>query len=226
VSDAAAKTYVIPDLHGRFDLLERALSNIEKNEPGAIVFTGDYIDRGPQSRAVVERLIAGPSKGWRWICLLGNHEQMMIEAAQGWSKTRYWLGNGGDATLISYGAKPGSMADVSLLEPAHIEWMKALPLFHRDRRRVYVHAGLEDGIPLDQQRKQTLIWKRYAGGSKEGYGDLHIVHGHDPIADGPLLLPNRTDLDTGAYFTGRLVVGVFDDSLPGGPIDLIENVLR
>jgi serine/threonine protein phosphatase 1 len=88
-----------------------------------------------------------------------------------------------------------------------------------------VHAGLEVGIPLDQQSKHTLVWKRYGDGSAEGYGALHIVHGHTPFEDGPLLLPNRTDLDTGAYYTGRLVVGVFDDALPGGPIDLIENII-
>jgi serine/threonine protein phosphatase 1 len=88
-----------------------------------------------------------------------------------------------------------------------------------------VHAGLEDGIPLDLQSKRILIWKRYLNSSDEGYGDFHVVHGHDPFDDGPLLLPNRTDLDTGAYYTGRLVAGVFDDALPGGPIDLIENIL-
>jgi len=220
-----AKTYVVPDLHGCFDLLGLALSKIEKNEPGTIIFTGDYIDRGPQSREIIERLVAGPSKGWTWICLLGNHEDMLIQASQSWLKRRQWLRNGGDETLRSYDSKTGSMFDVSLVEPAHVEWLKALPLFHRDKHRVYVHAGLEEGVPLDRQSKHTLIWKRYLSGSNEGYGDFHIVHGHNPIEDGPLLLLNRTDLDTGAYYTGRLVVGVFDDALAGGPIDLIENIL-
>jgi serine/threonine protein phosphatase 1 len=226
VSSRAGKTYVVPDLHGRLDLLERALSKIEANEPGAVIFTGDYIDRGPRSREIIERLIAGPSMGWNWMCLLGNHEEMMIQATQDWSKRRHWLQNGGDETLKSYGSKRGAKRDVSLVEPSHVEWLKNLPLFLVDQHRVYVHAGLENGIPLDRQSKNTLIWKRYPSGSNEGYGDLHVVHGHSPFDDGPLRLPNRTDLDTGAYYTGRLVVGVFDDASPGGPIDLIENIVR
>jgi serine/threonine protein phosphatase 1 len=220
------KTYVVPDLHGRFDLLELALSKIGKNEPGTVIFTGDYIDRGPRSQKVIERLVAGPPVGWKWICLLGNHEDMLIQASQSWLKIRHWLRNGGDATLRSYGARSGSMFDILIVDPDHLDWLKSLPLFHQDKHRVYVHAGVEEGIPLDQQSRHALIWKRYLSGSTEGYGDFHIVHGHDPYDDGPLLLPNRTDLDTGAYFTGRLVVGVFDNEVPGGPIDLIENALR
>ncbi|WP_158815216.1 metallophosphoesterase [Methylocapsa sp. S129] len=172
---ASGRTYVVPDLHGRFDLLKLALSSIEKNEAGSVVFTGDYIDRGPQSREVIERLIAGPSTGWKWICLLGNHEDMLIQASQNWLKIRQWLRNGGEATLRSYGSKTGSMLDFSMVEPAHVAWMQALPLFHRDQHRVYVHAGMEEGVPLDQQSKHTLIWKRYGEGSAEGYGALHIV---------------------------------------------------
>jgi serine/threonine protein phosphatase 1 len=201
------KTYVVPDLHGRFDLLKLAISNIEKNEPGTVIFTGDYIDRGPQSREVID-------------------EDMLMQASQSWLKIRQWLRNGGDATLRSYGSKTGSMLDISRVEPTHVEWLKTLPLFHQDEHRVYVNAGLDDGVALDRQSKHTLIWKRYPSGSKEEYGALHVVHGHDPSEDGPLLLANRTDLDAGAYYTGRLVVGVFDDALPGGPVDLIESTIR
>ena len=155
---------------------------------------------------------------------VGNHEDTLIEASRDRRKRSHWLDNGGDATLMSYGSRTGSMRDLSLVEAAHVEWMKALPLFHRDEHRVYVHAGLDEEIPLDHQSKHILIWKRYRDGSAEGYGALHVVHGHSPFEDGPLLLPNRTDLDTGAYYTGRLVVGVFDDASPGGPVDLIETV--
>jgi hypothetical protein len=92
---------------------------------------------------------------------------LLIQASQSWLKIRHWLNNGGDATLKSYGSKTGSMLDVSLVEPAHVDWLKALPLFHRDQHRVYVHAGLEEGIPLDQQSKHTAIWKRYPSDSQE-----------------------------------------------------------
>jgi serine/threonine protein phosphatase 1 len=221
----SARTYVIPDLHGRFDLLEIALSEIEKHEPGTVVFTGDYIDRGPQSREIVKRLIAGPAHGWRWICLLGNHEDMLIQASQNWLKVGQWLRNGGGATLMSYGSRKGSIADFSLVDPSHVDWIKDLPLLHQDKHRIYVHAGVEQGVQLDQQARQTLLWKRYDSKSIEGYGTFHVVHGHDPFEDGPKLCEGRTDLDTGAYYTGRLVVGVFDDEISGGPVDLIESVL-
>jgi serine/threonine protein phosphatase 1 len=221
----SAKTYVVPDLHGRFDLLRLAISNIEQREPGTVVFTGDYIDRGPQSREVIERLIAGPKPGWKWICLAGNHEDMLIDASIDHLKINRWLRNGGDATLISYGLGQDAIADPSLFDLSHLDWTKGLLLFYQDNHRIYVHAGVDQEVPLDKQKKQTLIWKRYRADFKEGYGAFHVVHGHDPFDDGPRLYPGRTDLDTGAYCTGRLFVGVFDDEKPGGPVDLIENVL-
>jgi diadenosine tetraphosphatase ApaH/serine/threonine PP2A family protein phosphatase len=220
-----SKTYVVPDLHGRFDLLETALARIEAAPPGRVVFTGDYIDRGPQSREVLERLIAGPQlAGWRWICLKGNHEDMLIQASADPRKLRWWLDNGGDATLISYGRKRGEAADASRIDPVHIEWMRALPLFFEDAFRLYVHAGVDEGVPLSEQ-SHNLMWKRYRPDIDVGYGDLHVVHGHDPAEDGPKLFARRTDLDTGAFFTGRLVVGVFDDDIPGGPAALVESVV-
>jgi serine/threonine protein phosphatase 1 len=221
----STKTYVIPDLHGRFDLLQLALSKIEPREPGTVVFTGDYIDRGPQSREVIERLIAGPAAGWKWICLKGNHEDMLIQASQDRFKVNGWLVNGGNATLISYGVELGTSPDLSLVDSSHVNWLKRLPLLHRDKYRIYVHAGVDQEVPLEKQNKQTLIWKRYRADFELGYGPFHVVHGHDPFDDGPRLYPGRTDLDTGAYCTGRLFVGVFDDEKPGGPVDLVENVL-
>jgi serine/threonine protein phosphatase 1 len=221
----STKTYVVPDLHGRFDLLQLALSRIEQREPGTIVFTGDYIDRGPQSREVIERLIAGPAPGWNWICLTGNHEDMLIQASRDRLKVSGWLVNGGNATLTSYGVGLGTIPDLSLVDSSHVNWLKSLPLLHRDKHRIYVHAGVDQEVPLEKQNKQTLIWKRYRADFEQGYGPFHVVHGHDPFDDGPRLYPGRTDLDTGAYCTGRLIVGVFEDEKPGGPVDLIENVL-
>jgi serine/threonine protein phosphatase 1 len=72
------KTYVIADLHGRYDLLNLALTRIEASAPGTVVFLGDYIDRGPASRQIIERLIAGPSVGWNWVTLKGNHEELLV----------------------------------------------------------------------------------------------------------------------------------------------------
>ena len=212
-------TFVVADLHGRVDLLEDGLGGIETYPAGAfektVVFLGDYVDRGPHSADTVARLMAGAPDGWRWICLKGNHEAMMSLALRSPERLDWWIGNGGGTTIESYRDRRDLIAD-------HLAWMEGLPSIHVDDHRVFVHAGVDDGIPLESQADKTLFWKRYGQDHAEGYGSRHVVHGHDPNEDGPLLHPGRTDLDTLAWATGRLVIGVFDDAVAGGPIDLIE----
>jgi serine/threonine protein phosphatase 1 len=84
-----------------------------------------------------------------------------------------------------------------------------------------VHAGVDPAVPLDLQSEHTLLWKRYPKDDASGFGELHVVHGHDNDPEGPLLLAGRSNLDTAAWKTGRLTIGVFDDDRPGGPVDLI-----
>lgn len=100
--------------------------------------------------------------------------------------------------------------------------MDALPAIHTDAHRVYVHAGVDPAMPLRAQAEKTLLWKRYSKGKPAGHGALHVVHGHDPDDDGPILYKGRTAMDTRAWATGRLVIGVFDDAVAGGPVDMIE----
>ncbi|MFG1479841.1 metallophosphoesterase [Xanthobacter sp. V4C-4] len=99
-------TFAIADLHGRADLLEAALAAIEARvASGTVVFLGDDVDRGPKSKQVIARLVAGPSQGWEWVCLRGNHEEMMLRALTGceavFIERKLWMSNGGDATLRS-----------------------------------------------------------------------------------------------------------------------------
>lgn len=216
-------SYVIPDLHGRHDLLIAALAAIAARaagDPLTLITLGDYVDKGPQSRQVIEAMSAlqrDPPAGWRVICLKGNHDQMMIEAVRKPDTRDFWMARGGDITLASYADAP----DGGIPE-AHVGWLETLALMHVDRHRVFIHAGVDSARPLDQQTERTLLWKRYPDNDADGYGDRHVVHGHDRIPDGPKLLPGRTNLDTMAWSTGRLVIGVFDDDRPGGPVDLIE----
>lgn len=218
------RTFAIPDLHGRYDLLALALRRIEEaDDGGKVVFLGDYVDRGPESRKVIERLMAGPADpSWQWICLQGNHEAMMLVCLEGRADIRWWLANGGGATLISYGQKEGETADPSVVPLEHKRWLANLPLLHVDRHRVFVHAGVAADRPLDRQDPHVLQWVVYDDGDEHGHGDRHVVHGHHPVPDGPLRLAGRTDLDTFAWATGRIVIGVFDDETPGGPVSLIE----
>lgn len=211
-------TYVIPDIHGRYDLLSEALAGIEARSGGAacvIVTIGDYVDKGPASRQVIELMLSGVVPDWRLVALKGNHDAMMVAALRDPAKMASWVAKGGDAALASYGGDPAAVPQT------HIAWLDQLRLTHVDAHRLYVHAGVDPDVPLELQREATLLCKRYPKGFAAGFGELHVVHGHDNFPNGPLLYQGRTNLDTLAWRTGRLTVGVFDDERPGGPVDFI-----
>lgn len=220
-----SKTYVIADLHGRYDLLENAVLEIyertsSSDDRTTIVTLGDYIDRGPQSKDVIAFLMRAQADSaaaleprYRFICLKGNHEDMMVETITKPLDAGWWVGNGGAQTLVSYGGT---------VPPEHLAWAKNLPMLHFDQHRVYVHAGCSHNRPLDEQPEQYLLWYRPIDGEDFGHGDRHVIHGHTPNPNGPERYKNRTNLDTLAWRTGRLVVAVFDDDLPGPPIEFIE----
>jgi serine/threonine protein phosphatase 1 len=211
-------TYVIPDIHGRYDLLSEALADIGASSvgvAGTVVTIGDYVDKGPQSRQVIERLLSGVAEGWNLVTLKGNHDAMMAGALRDPSKMAGWIEKGGDTALASYGGDPAAVPQ------RHLAWLDGLSLMHVDNHRLYVHAGVDPGVPLDRQSETTLLCKRYPRGFPDGFGELHVVHGHDNSPDGPLLYAGRSNLDTLAWRTGRLVIGIFDDDRPGGPVDFI-----
>ena len=211
-------TYVIPDIHGRLDLLNDGLARIVEHavgQVGTIVALGDYVNKGPNSKQVIDRLRVGPPDGWTLILLKGNHDAMMVEALRNPSRMNWWLEKGGDAALASYGGEPSNVPS------ADIDWLDRLPLMHTDIHRLYVHAGVDPDVPLDQQTEKTLLWNRYPDGFPFGFGSYHVVHGHGSFPDGPILYEGRTNFDTRAWRTGRLVIGVFDDEKAGGPIDFI-----
>jgi serine/threonine protein phosphatase 1 len=211
-------TYVIPDIHGRYDLLCAGLVKIaaySRGGAGVVVTIGDYVDKGPESKAVVDRLLSGIGEGFTLVALKGNHDALMVDALRDPSKMAPWIAKGGDAALASYGGDPAAVPQT------HIDWLDGLRLMHVDAHRLYVHAGVESEIPLDRQDEATLLSKRYPKGFPCGFGRLHVVHGHDNCPDGPLLYEGRTNLDTLAWRTGRLTIGVFDDDRSGGPIDFI-----
>ena len=205
-------TYAIGDIHGCLDKLRSLLLRCEKHaagRPPAFVFVGDYVDRGPQSSAVIDCLIDLKARhGERVVTLKGNHEAMALAAFDGSGPVRLWLAQGGLATLKSYG-----IAEPHELPRAHVDWLRALPLRYDDGRRLFVHAGVNPGMPLEAQDDFDLLWIREPFLSHRGdYGRL-IVHGHTPLTDGvPDLHGNRLNLDTGAVFGGPLTAAVFDDA--------------
>ena len=220
-----SQTYAIPDLHGRLDLLELATSRIAGHAGSQrvrVVTLGDYVDRGPDSRGVIEFLMQWRFPNLQLVALKGNHEAMMWEACNNLVEAEWWLENGGKETLSSYGlgASPGSLQGV--IPPHHLEWIASRPSFFADKKRVFVHAGVDPRLPLDQQNERTLLWKRYPKGSESGHRGRHVVHGHDANQSCPITSRDKTNLDTMAWRTGRLVVGVFADESPGGAVEFLE----
>lgn len=219
-------TYAIPDIHGRFDLLEAALEQIvlhSAGRPSTIVTLGDYVDRGPNSRAVIERLMTWQSDTLHLVALKGNHEAMMWETCNNLAELSWWTKNGGDQTLASYDVNQTLVASsVSVVPRTHLDWLAGLALMHVDQHRVFVHAAVDPKIPLDRQSEQTLLWKRYPADFALGHGNRHVVHGHHADRKAPLITKGKTNLDGLAWKTGRLVIGVFEDDRPGGALEFLE----
>jgi serine/threonine protein phosphatase 1 len=230
-------TYVIADLHGRYDLLSLAYRELwRRGKPGTIVHLGDYIDRGPMSMHVVTYLMDPLTipVGCTRVVLKGNHEDIMVETIRKGLAPDWWIGNGGGATLQSYGHPEVSVAygtstifvtpyyDPAVIPEVHLAFLEGLPMVHEDKHRVYVHAGVLPDVPLDQQKSDVLMWLSYKDNDHGGYAGRHVVHGHHQKDDGPHRWKGRTNLDVGAWYTGRLVIGVFDDDVAGGPVEIIE----
>ncbi|HEY7086871.1 MAG TPA: metallophosphoesterase family protein [Tepidisphaeraceae bacterium] len=213
--------YAVGDIHGSYYKLARLLKHCNGYcgpRKARFVFVGDYIDRGPHSREVVELLIElQKAKPGQICCLRGNHEDMLVSTL-GDGDNELWLCNGGDMTLRSYG-----VTSADAIPGEHLVWFDSLPLFESDDKRFFVHAGIFPGVPLGEQRKDDMLWIREPFLSDPGDHGLYIVHGHTPLKTGkPEYLPNRLNLDTGAVFGGPLTAAVFDDSAVG-PIAFITD---
>lgn len=205
------RTYVFGDLHGCLRQLERLFALCETDGGSCqklFVFLGDYIDRGPSSRGVIEFLInLQTERPTEIICLAGNHEELALAALEGEPHETRWHRNGGLATLHSYG-----IATAAELPGEHLRWLDKLPTHHDDGQRFFVHAGIHPGRPLDQQDAHDLVWIREPFLSHQGHYNRLIVHGHSPIRDGkPDQRPNRLNIDTGAVYGGPLTAAIFDD---------------
>jgi serine/threonine protein phosphatase 1 len=207
-------TLAIGDIHGCFEALRRLIARCETflgARDAQFLFIGDYIDRGPQSKDVVDILMTGQtSQARRLVCLRGNHEDMLVRAAdkrRSDHELMKWWGNGGEATLKSYGAD-----DPSDLPIAHIDWMRSLPLYISEAHRLFVHAGVRPGIALSSQSAEDLLWIREPFLSSEKDHGALVVHGHTPTRSrAPDLRPNRLNIDTGACFGGPLTAAVFSE---------------
>ncbi len=221
--------YAIGDIHGQLGMLEDALAMIDA-DGGAnarVVFLGDYVDRGPDSKGVIDALVQGQSAGLDWVCLKGNHDRFFewYLAPDGPRFDPHLLVGyhwfhpaiGGTETIASYGVYlPDRIrkADLAVLLHAevpdtHKAFLRALKTSHHEDGLFFAHAGIRPGVPLDQQVENDLLWIRQEFHSdKRNHGSI-VVHGHTPV-DAPERYANRINLDTGAGYGRPLTVAVFE----------------
>lgn len=217
-------TFAIGDLHGRFDLLEKAIIKAESiagSRKGTFVVCGDFIDRGPDSKKIIERLIKGPDySNWDWVVLQGNHESMMLECIKRLNFP-WWINNGGNTTLTSYGYKNGDGWEPKRIPQEHLDWLEELPTYYIDQYRAFVHAGFNPSVELEEQKKDMMQWIRDSRSDNYSFLGRHVVHGHEQYEDGPILNTDKTNLDTFAWLYGKLGMAVFNNEVAGGPIEIV-----
>jgi serine/threonine protein phosphatase 1 len=208
----------VGDIHGRFDLLDCLMQAVFEQEAGRadgmqLVFLGDYIDRGPRSREVLDYLISIGAEGGRQThCLLGNHEQLMLTFLDEPAMGPAWFDLGGRETLLSYGVRaPSWKLDDEVLDgtskalaeampEAHVAFLKGLKLSWSWGDYLFVHAGLRPGRALADQSPQDMLWIRGEFLDDKGRFDRIVVHGHTPD-EAVHCDHRRIGIDTGAYAT-------------------------
>lgn len=224
-----AVLYAIGDIHGRSDLLDRLHEAIvrdavhHRTKRRAIVYLGDYIDRGFDSAGVVARLAGRGPPGFERHFLLGNHDTFLLDFLGGDSAVaETWMWNGGVAALESYGLSPKAetyardwpvtlRADLArAIPPEHLAFFRALRLVHREGGILFVHAGLRPGVPVERQTREDMLWIRDEFLESEFDFGCLVVHGHTPMPE-PVIRANRIGVDTGAWRSGQLTAAVFAD---------------
>lgn len=220
--------YAIGDIHGQLAQLERVLSLIEADggAEAQVIFLGDYVDRGPDSRGVIDLLIEGRGQGRNWTFLKGNHDRMFewfMEVPPRHDPylmvSLYWLHDrlGGDATLASYGIDVADErrekdvhADAQEAVPeAHLDFLRGLEINFETDTHFFVHAGIRAGVPLAQQTEEDMLWIRQEFHNVTARHPKIVVHGHTPVQTATDY-GNRVNLDTAAGYGEPLTAAVFD----------------
>ena len=216
--------YAIGDIHGRYDLLKVLLSTLESDYRSLaggripmLIFCGDYIDRGPESAAVLEALIWLQQRSDLNVRLLkGNHEQAFLKFLDDPDRGRDWLEFGGQATLAAYGVDAPAPEEegasfarardalLAKLPASHLRLLENMELMIVIGGYAFVHAGIKPGKPLSSQQEHDLLWIGDEFTEARGPFEKVIVHGHSWRGDKAEVLGHRVGLDTGAYATGVL----------------------
>ena len=218
--DKEMRLYAIGDIHGRLDLLDRMIEAIHRDASEhkgetLTVTLGDYVDRGPKSREVIDRLIANPFPGC-YVALKGNHEALMLAFLDDPQRGAHWQRLGGLDTLRSFGIREKDFERAAAklraaLMPAQMDFLRSLKTSLAVGGYFFAHAGVRPGVALEAQSEQDLLWIRGEFLDSEADFGKIVVHGHTPVVE-PQVRANRINVDTGAFTTGKLTCLVLEDS--------------
>jgi len=198
------RLFAIGDIHGCLDKLRRLLALIDVDwAADTVVFMGDYIDRGPSSKEVVDAVLELRGKHERVICLMGNHERMFLHWLDGREEDLF-LANGGRSTLRSYGIAPDAADRESKVPPDHLAFFRSLLPFYETETHLFVHAGVRPGIPMEIQDPHDMIWIRHEFFLADHGLKKTVVFGHTPFTGGPFMGERMVGIDTGAVYGGAL----------------------
>lgn len=200
------KRYVVGDIHGCYDELCLLLDKIYKDadgKPHKIIFVGDYVDRGPDSKLVVDQIIL--LQGVGCVALMGNHEDMILAGDYTYAAE----------TIVSFGGFRGHY-----IPEEYMNWMRSLPKYYEDDTIIVAHAGAKPGVPMNEQPEMMLLWHRYEQRGPALMGK-HFYHGHTPIRGFIDTRDDRTNVDTGCVYDGQLTAAIVgDDGKPEGFIQV------
>jgi serine/threonine protein phosphatase 1 len=196
--------FAVGDIHGRYDKLVAMMEILPwKKESGDILlFIGDYVDRGPRSRDVVEFLVQLKKQGGNFVFLKGNHEKMLLDFYVKQKDQMLYVANGGAETIASY--VEGAIGRKAFVLPEdHLEFLISLQLIHETQDYIFVHAGLRDAIPLEEQAEEDLLWIREEFIYSTYDWNKRIIFGHTAL-ETPFVTPGKIGIDTGAVYGNKL----------------------
>jgi serine/threonine protein phosphatase 1 len=202
----APRTFVVGDVHGCVDEVDRLLDALAPGSNDTVVFLGDYIDRGPASKAVIDRLLRLRREGPHCVFLKGNHEDMFLAflGRRGLYGDAF-LFNGGEATLRSYGLETRTGQSVAELLPSdHLEFLLSLEMHYQHEQFYCVHAGLNPRRSLREQEVEDILWIRDEFFSHPHPFSFTVLFGHTPQREVLLDLPYKVGLDTGLVYWNQL----------------------